>query len=119
VRSRRSRRHPPIHRSAIALHADARQRPGGLEYAIRPVTCAFSGALAWSRGGVVLAGEAAEHLLSADPVVRQVDLRRLGARLSGRELSEGAVRPGGVVVLQVLGQYLAQVELAEDQQPVE
>jgi hypothetical protein len=71
------------------------------------VTCAFSVALAWSRGGVVLAGEAAEDLPPADPVVRQVDLRRLGARLGGRELLEGAVRPGGVVVPQVLDQYLA------------
>jgi hypothetical protein len=30
----------------------------GLEYAIGPVTCAFSGALAWLRGGVEFAGEA-------------------------------------------------------------
>jgi hypothetical protein len=39
--------------------------------------------------------------------------------LSGCELAEGAVRPGGVVVAQVLGQYLAQMALVDDEQPVE
>jgi hypothetical protein len=39
--------------------------------------------------------------------------------LSGWELAEGAVGPGGVVVIQVLGQDLAQVALIKDQQPVE
>jgi hypothetical protein len=36
-------------------------------------------------------------------------------RLSGWELVKGAVWPGGVVVLQVLGQDLAQVALVEDE----
>jgi hypothetical protein len=35
------------------------------------------------------------------------------------ELAEGTVRPGGVVMQQVLGQHLAQVVLIDDQQPVE
>jgi hypothetical protein len=39
--------------------------------------------------------------------------------LSRRELAKGAVWPGCVVVLKVLGQYLAQMVLTDDQQPVE
>jgi len=39
--------------------------------------------------------------------------------LIGWQLAEGPVRPGRVVVRQVLGQDLAQVVLAEDEQPVE
>ena len=42
-----------------------------------------------------------------------------GCRLSGCELAEGAVRPGGVVVPQVFGQHPAQVVLIDGQQPVE
>jgi hypothetical protein len=75
--------------------------------------------LGWLCGGHVLAGKAAEDLFSADLVPGQVDLRRRGVRLGGWELVKGAVRPGGVVVLQVLGQDLAQVALVEDEQPVE
>jgi hypothetical protein len=53
-------------------------------------------------------------------VVGQVDrLRRLAVDLSWRELAEGAVRPGRVVVPQVLGQHPVQVVLIDDQQPVE
>jgi hypothetical protein len=44
---------------------------------------------------------------------------RTGARLSRGELTEGAVRPGGVVVPRVLGQHLSQVVLTDDQQSVE
>src|ERR1019366_6041587 len=73
--------------------------------------------LGWLCGGQVLAGEAAEDLFSADLVPGQVDLRRRGVRLRGWELVKGAVWPGGVVVLQVLGQDLAQVALVEDEQP--
>src|ERR1039457_1941234 len=73
--------------------------------------------LGWLCGGQVLAGKAAEDLFSADLVPGQVDLRRRGVRLRGWELVKGAVRPGGVVVLQVLGQDLAQVALVEDEQP--
>ena len=47
----------------------------------------------------------------------QAGLRWRGARLSGWELVKGAVWPGGVVVLQVPGQDLAQVALVEDEQP--
>jgi hypothetical protein len=32
------------------------------------------------------------------------------------QLAQGAVRPGGVVVRQALGQFLARVALADDQQ---
>src|SRR5260221_7650311 len=42
-----------------------------------------------------------------------------GVSLSRGELSEGTVRPTGVVVQQVLGQYLAQVVFIDDQQSVE
>ena len=38
--------------------------------------------------------------------------------MSRWELAEGAVRPGGVVVPYVFGQYLAQVVLTDDQEPV-
>jgi hypothetical protein len=37
--------------------------------------------------------------------------------LGGGELAEGTVRPGGVVVLEVLGWHLSQVVLVDDQQP--
>ena len=64
--------------------------------------------------------ESAEDLFPADPVLGEVDwLRRPGVSLSRCELAEGTVRPGGVVVQQVLGQHLSQVVLIEDQQPVE
>ncbi len=46
-------------------------------------------------------------------------IRRLAVGLSWRELAEGAVGPGRVVVPQVLGQHPAQVLLIDDQQPVE
>jgi hypothetical protein len=63
--------------------------------------------------------EAAEDLFSADPGLGEVDLGWPGASLSRRELTQGPVRPGGVVVTQVLGQHLAQVVLIDDQQLVE
>jgi hypothetical protein len=53
-------------------------------------------------------------------VLGEVDrIRRVAVGLSWRELAKGAVRPGRVVVQQVLGQHLAQVMLIDDQQPVE
>jgi hypothetical protein len=78
---------------------------------------------AWSRssvavscGGLVLVGEAAEDLFSPDLVLGEVDLRWPGASLSWRELAEGTVRPGGVVMQEVLGQHPAQMVLINDQQ---
>ena len=68
---------------------------------------------------MVLVRESAEDLFPADPVLGEVDLRWPGVGLSGCELAEGAVRPGGVVMLKVFGQYLAQMVLIDDQQPVE
>jgi hypothetical protein len=65
-------------------------------------------------------GESAEDLLPADPVLCEVD--RFGwpsVGLSRGELAEATVRPAGVVVLQVLGQHLAEMVLIDDQQPVE
>jgi hypothetical protein len=91
----------------------------GSNIGLGTVTCAFSHRFWRLRSGQVLAGKAAEDLFSADPAPGQVDLRRRGARFSGCELVKGAVWPGGVVVLQVLGQDLAQVALVEDEQPVE
>jgi hypothetical protein len=65
-------------------------------------------------------GESPEDLFPADPVAGEVDRSRWpGAGLGWGELSEGTVRPGGVVVLQVLGQHSAQMMLIDDQQPVE
>ena|ERR1019366_5991312 len=71
-----------------------------------------------SGGDLVLVCESAEDLFSADPVLGEVDLRWPGVSLSGCELAEGAVRPGGAVMPEVFGQYLAQVMLIDDQQPV-
>jgi hypothetical protein len=69
---------------------------------------------------VVLVGESPEDLFPADPVVGEVDrFGWPGAGLGRGELSEGTVRPGGVVVLQVLGQHLAQMVLIDDQQLLE
>jgi hypothetical protein len=80
----------------------------GLENAIMVVTCGFL----WLRvrlsgGDLVLARESAEHLLSADPVLGEVDVRWPGVSLSRCELAKGTVRPGGVVVQQVFGQHPA------------
>ena len=72
------------------------------------------------RSGVVLMGESAEDLFPVDPVIGEVDrLGWAGLCLSWGELAEGAVRPGPVVMHQVLGQHPAQVLLVDDQQPVE
>ena len=49
----------------------------------------------------------------------EVDFRWRGVSLSWCELAKGTVRPGGVVVLKVSGQHLAQVALIDDQQPVQ
>jgi len=67
---------------------------------------------------VVLVGESAEDLFPADPVLGEVDwFGRPGAGFSGCELTEGTVRPGSVVMTQVLGQHPAQVVLIDDQHP--
>jgi hypothetical protein len=53
-------------------------------------------------------------------VLGEVDrIRRVAVSLSWRELAKGAVRPGGVVVQQVLSQHLAQVMLIDDEHLVE
>ena len=65
-------------------------------------------------------GESPENLLPADPLLGEIDrTRRAAVGLIWRELAEGAVGPGRVVVQQVLGQHLTQVVLIDDQQPVE
>ena len=70
-----------------------------------------------SGADVVFVGESAEDLFPADSVLGEVDLRWPGVSLSRGELAEGTVRPGGVVVVQVLGRHLVQVVLVDDQQP--
>jgi hypothetical protein len=73
-----------------------------------------------SGGDLVLVRESAEDLFSADPVLGEVDLRWPGVSLGRGELAEGTVRPGAVVMPQVLGQHLAQMMmLIDDQQPVQ
>jgi len=72
-----------------------------------------------SGGDLVLGREAAEDLSSADLVLGEVYLRRSAMSVSWWQLAKGAVWPGGVVVRQVFAQYLAQVALADDEQPVE
>lgn len=65
-------------------------------------------------------GKSAENLLSADPVLGEVDrFRRASVSLSWGELAESTVRPAGVVVLEVLGKHLSHMVLIDDQQPVE
>jgi hypothetical protein len=59
-----------------------------------------------SRGNVVLVRESAGELLSADLMLGDIDRRWPGA-LREYELAQDAVRPGCVVVQQVLGQHLA------------
>jgi hypothetical protein len=63
--------------------------------------------------------ESAEDLFPADPVLGEVDWLRPGVSLSRRELAEGTVRPGYVVMLKVFGQHPSQMALIDDQQPVE
>jgi|SRR5690242_4396740 len=72
-----------------------------------------------SGGDLVLVGDSAEDLFSADPVLGEVDLRWPGGSLSRRELAKATVWPGCVVMQQVLSQHPAQVVLINDQQPVE
>ena len=72
-----------------------------------------------SGGDLVLARKPADDLLSADPVLGEVDLRWPGVSLNRCELAEGTVRLGCVVVAQVPGQHPAQVVLIDDQQPAE
>ena len=68
---------------------------------------------------MVLVGESAEDLFSADPVLGEVDLRWPRVSFSGCELAEGTVRPASVVVQQVFGQHPAQTALIDDQRSVE
>ena len=72
-----------------------------------------------SCGDLVLVRESTEDLSSADPTLGEVDLRWPAASLCRCELAEGPVRPGGVVVPQILGQHPAQMVLIDDQQPVQ
>jgi hypothetical protein len=46
-------------------------------------------------------------------VLGEVDLRRPGVSVSRRQLAQGAVRPGSVVMAEVFGQYPAQVMLVD------
>jgi hypothetical protein len=79
----------------------------------------------WFRSDVGLApspiwiGQPNSGLFSADPVLGEVDLRWPGVSLSRCELAKGMVRPGCVVVAQVLSQHPAQMIFIDDQQPVE
>jgi hypothetical protein len=47
--------------------------------------------------------EAIEDLFSVDTMLGEVDLRWLGVGLSRRQLAQGTVRPGCVVVGQIVG----------------
>jgi hypothetical protein len=65
-------------------------------------------------------GESAEDLLTADPVLGEVDrVGWPGVSLGRCELAKSTVRPCRVVVAQVLGQHLSQMILIDDQRPVE
>jgi hypothetical protein len=98
------------HRGMASCWARIHDRGGDLPSSCRSVRLSDS--------DLVLMCESAEDLLPVDPVIGEVDrLRRPGVSLSRCELAEGAVRPGGVVVQQVLGQHLSQVVLIDDQHP--
>ena len=57
-------------------------------------------------------GESAEDLFPADPVVGEVDRSGWpGVGLRRGELAKSTVRPGGVVMPQVLGQHPAQLTI--------
>jgi hypothetical protein len=59
-----------------------------------------------SGSDLVLVRESAEDLFPANPMLGEVDwLGRPGVSLSRRELAEGTVRPGYVVMLKVFGQH--------------
>jgi hypothetical protein len=64
-----------------------------------------------SSGDLILVREAAEDLLSADPVLCEVDLRGPGVGLSRWQLAQGAVLPGeeavGDVTRAMLAGYMA------------
>ena len=60
---------------------------------------------------MVLVYEAGEQLLSTDPVVGEVDLRWQDVSLGRWQLAQGAMRPGGVVVDQVISQHPPQMVL--------
>jgi len=91
--------------------------PVGLEYTNAAATWCFPNGHWKSSGDLILVREAAEDLLSADPVLGEADPGRPGVSVSRWQLGQGAVRPGAVVVEQVFGQYPAQVLLVDYQQP--
>jgi len=91
----------------------------GLGNTIQVGDLRFRSSVGPSGGDVVLVGQSAEDLFPADPMLGEVDLRWPGVSLSGCQLAEGTVRPGGVVMTQVPGQHLAQMMLIDDQQPVQ
>src|SRR5689334_21248154 len=84
---------------------------------LRPVV--FRHAARLSGGDVVLVDEAAKDLFSVDSMLGEVDLRWPSMSLSRRQLVQGAMWPGCVVVGQVFGQYLAQLVLVDNQHAVE
>ena len=99
---------PPHQRSGL---------PVGLTYRIRPLIGEF---LVVSTGNPILVDESAEERSAVEVVLGEVD----GAWWSGfglrwTELTQGAVGPLRVVVLQVTGEGSAQVPFVEDKCPVE
>ncbi len=99
-------------RGAPVIGCWARIHDRGGDLRLLVVPCGLSG------GDLVLVREPAEDLSSVDPVLGEVGrLRWLGASPVWCELVEGTVRPGCVVMRQILGQDLAQVVLTDDKQP--
>lgn len=81
------------------------------------LTCGFS---VVSVGDLIFVDEAAEDGSAVDSALGEVDwVWRSGFGLSGGELSDAAVGPGGVVVRQVLGECSAQVLFVDDEGSVE
>src|SRR5262250_1403816 len=101
---------PPM---AVNLKVSADSTLWGYQKSASPVSCGDAPETRWARihdrGGdllsccrcvglsgrdQVLVREAAKDLFSADPVLREVDLRWPGASLSRCELAKGTVWPG-------------------------
>ena len=97
-------------------HALLTRGPVPLENRIPALTWAFSG----SGGSLVFVDQTAQDRFSADLTRAEVWCGDAGTGFSvGDALVDALVRPGGVVVLLVLGEDGAQVRLVQDQGPVE
>jgi hypothetical protein len=101
----------------VDVHGQAVFAPVGLKYRILPLVCRF---LVVSAGDLVLVDESAEDHRAVDAVLGEVNgVWWSGFGLRWAELTQGAVGPVFVVVLQVPGEGAVQVPFVEDERLVE